>query len=185
MHDLRTWLLSESRSFVMYIVGDDDVMEQTARLLASGQIAAASMEMGEGEGVALGEEEGILRKSGVAAATPSTVTETTPRQDEMARREQTVVEPEEIVLPEEEPEETELVAEVHAEPPPELAAGAEVEEHPELPSEAEVEEHPAFATEAEAGGQRVLETETAVEQAPSVALEAEAGEQHVLETETA
>src|SRR5437016_4488445 len=90
MHDLRTWLLSENHSSVMYAIADDDVMGHIARMLASGEIAAATMEIGEGEGegAGLGEEEGILRKSGVFAATPSTATETTPRQDEVARREQ-------------------------------------------------------------------------------------------------
>src|SRR5207302_9991227 len=122
---------------------------------------------GEGEGAGLSEEEGILRKSGVFAATPSTATETTPRQDEVARREQTAVEPEEIVSSEEEPEETPLVAEVHAEPPPELAPAAELEPHP------------AFPTDAEAGGQQVLAAEaTADADARTLGPEAAPGYAH-------
>ena len=202
MHDLRTWLLSENHSSVMYAIADDDVMGHIARMLASGEIAAATMEIGEGEGegAGLGEEEGILRKSGVFAATPSTATETTPRQDEVARREQTAVEPEEIVPAKEEaeePEETPLVAEVHAELPPELAPAAEVEAHPAFPTEAEAggqqvlaaeatvdEEAPTLAAEAETGEEHGLETETAVEQAPVLTLEAEIAKEHGVATET-
>jgi len=199
MHDVRTWLLSENHSSVMYAIADDDVMAHIARMLASGEIAAATLEIGEGEGegAGLGEEEGILRKSGVFAATPSTATETTPRQDEVARREQTAVEPEEIVPFEEEPEETELAAEVHAEPPPELAPAAEVEGHPAFPTEAEAggqhvlaaeatvdEEAPTLAAEAETGEEHGLETETAVEQAPALKLEAEIAKEHGVATET-
>ena len=189
MQDLRLWLLGENRSFLMYAIEDADLMAQTARMLAWGELAVATTGSGGGDAEAeapaaeAAGEEGILRKGDVLAMASRT-TGTTPLQDEMAHRERSAVEPEEILPPEEEKteDETELVATVDAEPPPKLAAHAAVEEHPELPSEAEVEEHPALAAEAEAGGDHVLETETVIDvKTPELETESSTEERPVLD----
>jgi hypothetical protein len=101
-HDLRLWLLNNNSSFEMYVVGNDEILDRTARMIASGQLVVASMEKGAGEG----ELEGILRPGGGGSSTLLSSVETTPLQDEMASAESAADE-EAIAVEEETPAEAE------------------------------------------------------------------------------
>ncbi|HEY2379967.1 MAG TPA: hypothetical protein VGK48_02180 [Terriglobia bacterium] len=201
MHDFREWLLSESRSFPMYAIADGDLMEQTARMLASGELAAATTAQGEGtadqevQGEA-GQGEGFLRQGGVSAASSSA--ETTPLQDEMARREETAAASEEAAAQQEQTEEAvELFATVNLEPPPESGADTEFEERPGLAAEEETAGDYALQAETAVGGTAAvgteaaaaqdlasLETDTDVEGSSQVSADAEAGEPRTVHSET-
>ena len=189
MHDLRLWLQEENDSFAMYAIDDHALMERTASMLASGQLAAATMEEGE----AGGETEGTFRgdssgesAGGGAASSSQAAAEATPLQHETARRESAVSEMEEIVLG---PEKTEaplvLAATVDSDQPPDLAAAAAVEAHPKpdtgveseqapaLESQADVEEPPALAAEAEVETPETVDTEVEPDKPPALATDAE------------
>jgi hypothetical protein len=108
-HELRLWLLQENYSLPMNSQEETDVVEHAAMLIATGQLVVAGLEAGGGEGEGEGEVEGIMRAGGQAASVlrSQVIAETTPLQDEMARRESAAAaEGELVVLDEPEPETT-------------------------------------------------------------------------------
>jgi len=168
MHDLRLWLLDQNQSFAMSVISDDELMARVAVMLASGDLAAATM---EGSGA---EKQRDFRPGGTGK-TGQRADETVPLQDEAARRESTVPPEEDVPDSETEAEPTEvlpvLAASVDAHEPPAMAARAAAEDHPEVASRADVEEGPAMGTEAR------------VEKSPVLAADAEIEEGHAIETE--
>ena len=118
-HELRLWLQRRDYSFVMNCREESDVLDFAAMLIATGQLVVATLQGEAGEG---DETEGIMRKGQGAAVVSRTVVESTPLQDEMARRESAeAVEEEAVVAGEQEPETTWIEIELidaHGNPAP-------------------------------------------------------------------
>jgi hypothetical protein len=88
-HDLRLWLQSSTHSFEIYAIDDDTLLDNTARLLTTGQLVVATGKGGAGGGGDADAEaaSGILRPEGAAKDVLVSRTETTALEDETARRE--------------------------------------------------------------------------------------------------
>jgi hypothetical protein len=107
-HRLRLWILADPRPR-LELGDDEDLFEHVARRITTGQLFVAKVETGGVAGIAGVSGEGILRTGDQSlgkSKKSSRRSETTPLQDEMARRANAADEAEEVVLDQPEPPET-------------------------------------------------------------------------------